>query len=65
VKLQLRAIGDSADIDQLVTAISTSGLRLTRVQRDLTAREPGVERAYIDVVFPINLTTNDTTRSAA
>lgn len=49
VKLQLRAIGGSADIDQLVTTIAASNLRLTRVQRGLPAREAGAERAYIDL----------------
>lgn len=49
MKLQLRAIGDTADIDQLATALATSGLRITRVHRGLPAREAGAERAYIDL----------------
>lgn len=63
MKLQLRAIGSSADIDQLVTAIAAdSSLRLARVHRGLEAREPGSERAYIDVE---KTTRTDTTESAA
>ena len=65
MKLQIRAIGDSADIDQLVTTITAGGLRLTRVQRDLPAREIDVERAYIDIAIPVHLTTDNTTGSAA
>ena len=64
MKLQLRAIGDSADIDQLVSTLTTGGLRLIRVQRALAAREPGVERAYIDIAFLISVAA-DTTGSAA
>jgi hypothetical protein len=65
VKLQLRAIGNSADIDQLVSTLTTGGLRLIRVQRALAAREPDVERAYIDIAFLIDLAADAATGSAA
>jgi len=65
VKLQLRAIGNSADIDQLVSTLTAGGLRLLRIQRALAAREPGVERAYVDIAFPIATAVDDATGSAA
>jgi hypothetical protein len=65
VKLQLRAIGNSADIDQFVSTLTTGGLRLIRVQRALAAREPGVERAYIDIAYLVDLAADDIAGSAA
>jgi hypothetical protein len=49
LKLHLRAIGDTADIDQLTAALAASGLRITRICRGLPAREADSERAYIDL----------------
>lgn len=62
MKLQLRAIGDTADIDQLAAALSTSGLRIVRVHRGLEARETGAERAYIDLEQTVR---TESTESAA
>lgn len=62
MKLQLRAIGNTADIDQLATALATSGLRITRVHRGLPARETGAERAYIDLEQTVRA---ESTESAA
>jgi hypothetical protein len=68
VTLQIRAIGPTATVDELVAVIQASDLKMTRLHRGLTAREPGAELAYLDVHIATNTATttvDDTTRSAA
>ncbi|NUU23330.1 MAG: hypothetical protein HOV68_17735 [Streptomycetaceae bacterium] len=52
MKLQLRAIGDSTDIDQLTAMLSAAGLRLARVSRGYPGSHDGTERAYLDIEQP-------------
>ncbi|HTF09401.1 MAG TPA: hypothetical protein VK659_14635 [Asanoa sp.] len=54
--LQLRAVGTKPEVDHLIALIHDSGLRMTRLHRDLEAREhPGGERAYLDLEpAPVN-----------
>jgi hypothetical protein len=48
--LEIRTIGDSADTDLLIHALSLVGLRLVRAKRGYdTSKRPDAERAYIDV----------------